>query len=235
MRTRCSAAMARSRSAPPEAVRSCARIASVIWSPTVNTGFRLVIGSWKIIAMRLPRMSRICAGDRSSRFLPSNMICPAAMRPGGGTSRITDSASTDLPQPDSPTMPSVRPRSTEMSTPSTATTSPPAVRNTVRRPETANSAPSPLAGEGCGRGGSPLPPTANCSERRSCSAERRRRDLLRRAVIPVEVRHVGLHALLRLVQRRRRPPDSRSSIHVHPRPPSVHPHNTLRTARSPAA
>ena len=72
MRTRCSAAMARLRSAPAEAVRSCARIASVIWSPTVNTGFRLVIGSWKIIAMRLPRMSRICAGDRSSRFLPSN-------------------------------------------------------------------------------------------------------------------------------------------------------------------
>ena len=66
----------------------------------MNTGFRLVIGSWKIIAMRLPRMSRICAGDRSSRFLPSNMICPAAMRPGGGTRRITDSDSTDLPQPD---------------------------------------------------------------------------------------------------------------------------------------
>ncbi len=38
------------------ALRSCARIASVIWSPTVNTGFRLVIGSWKIMAMRLPRI-----------------------------------------------------------------------------------------------------------------------------------------------------------------------------------
>ncbi len=35
------------------------------------------------------------------------------MRPGGGTRRITESDSTDLPQPDSPTMPSVRPRATE--------------------------------------------------------------------------------------------------------------------------
>ena len=30
---------------------------SAIWSPTLNTGFRLVMGSWKIIAMSLPRMS----------------------------------------------------------------------------------------------------------------------------------------------------------------------------------
>ena len=33
--------------------------ASAIWSPIVNTGFRLVIGSWKIIAMSLPRTWRI--------------------------------------------------------------------------------------------------------------------------------------------------------------------------------
>src|SRR3984957_1470891 len=73
------------------------------------------------------------------------------MRPGGGTSRITDNDSTDLPQPDSPTMPSVRPRPTEMSTPSTAATSPPPVRNTVRREEIASRGkptPSPLAGQG---------------------------------------------------------------------------------------
>ena len=146
MRTRSNDAMARLRSAPAEAERSCARIASVIWSPTVNTGFRLVIGSWKIIAMRLPRMSRICASDRSRRLRPSNMICPSAMRPGEAISRITDSDSTDLPQPNSPTMPSVRPRSTEISTPSTAAMSPAAVRNTVRSPVTDSSAVMP-----CGR------------------------------------------------------------------------------------
>ena len=54
------------------------------------------------------------------------------MRPGGGTRRITESDSTDLPQPDSPTMPSVRPRATETSTPSTAAISPLAVRKVVR-------------------------------------------------------------------------------------------------------
>ena len=28
---------------------------SAIWSPTVMTGFEAVIGSWKIMAMRVPR------------------------------------------------------------------------------------------------------------------------------------------------------------------------------------
>ena len=37
---------------------------------------------------------------------------------------MIESAVTDLPQPDSPTMPSVLPRSTEKLTPSTACTSP---------------------------------------------------------------------------------------------------------------
>jgi len=37
---------------------------------------------------------------------------------------MTESAVTDLPQPDSPTMPSVFPRSTPKLTPSTARTSP---------------------------------------------------------------------------------------------------------------
>ncbi len=45
---------------------------------------------------------------------PSNMIRPASMRPGGGTRRMIDIAVTDLPQPDSPTMPRVRPAATEM-------------------------------------------------------------------------------------------------------------------------
>ena len=34
------------------------RMASAIWSPTVNTGFSDVIGSWKIIAISLPRSAR---------------------------------------------------------------------------------------------------------------------------------------------------------------------------------
>src|SRR5262245_19417929 len=49
---------------------SCSRIASAICSPTVKTGFNEVIGSWKIIAISLPRILRICEGDRVRRFLP---------------------------------------------------------------------------------------------------------------------------------------------------------------------
>ena len=45
--------------------------------------------------------------------MPSKRIEPPAMRPGGcGTRPMIDSAVTLLPQPDSPTMPSVRPAST---------------------------------------------------------------------------------------------------------------------------
>src|SRR5690606_41951821 len=48
-------------------------------------------------------------------------ICPPTIRPGGsGTSRITERAVTLLPQPDSPTTPTVWPRSTSIETPSTA-------------------------------------------------------------------------------------------------------------------
>ena len=58
MPTMRSASMARSR-ASCLLILKCSRTASAIWSPTVNTGLRLVIGSWKIIAMCLPRRWRI--------------------------------------------------------------------------------------------------------------------------------------------------------------------------------
>src|SRR5688500_13616745 len=61
------------------------------------------------------------------------------MRPGGcGTRPMIDSAVTLLPQPDSPTMPRVRPGSSLKSTPSTARTSPPSPANTVRNPRTSS-------------------------------------------------------------------------------------------------
>jgi hypothetical protein len=61
-------------------------------------------------------------------------MLPLAMRPGGdATSRMIDSAVTDLPQPDSPTTPSVVPRGTANETPSTARTVPRSVRNSVTR------------------------------------------------------------------------------------------------------
>ena len=76
----------------------------------VSTGFSDDIGSWKIIAMRLPRTSRMSASLSCSRSRPSNSTEPPAMRPGGlCTSRNSESALTLLPHPLSPTSPTVSP------------------------------------------------------------------------------------------------------------------------------
>ncbi|EDT38062.1 conserved hypothetical protein [Burkholderia ambifaria MEX-5] len=96
----------------------CSAIASLIWSPTVNTGFSDVIGSWKIIAMSAPRIPRIVAAlawARSTSAPPRrrNAIRPLVISPPPcSTRRISASDVTDLPEPDSPTIASVSPRST---------------------------------------------------------------------------------------------------------------------------
>ena len=50
------------------------RIASATCSPAVYSGLRKVIGSWKIIAMWLPRMSCISRSGTAVRSTPSNMM-----------------------------------------------------------------------------------------------------------------------------------------------------------------
>ncbi len=62
--------------------RWCSATVSAIWRPTVITGLRLVIGSWKIIDIRLPRIARIAAGSSASSSSPSNRMLPETMRPG---------------------------------------------------------------------------------------------------------------------------------------------------------
>src|SRR6266851_4000432 len=101
--------------------------------PTLKTGFRDVIGSWKIIAIDSPRIP--CISDSLSfvRSVPSYMTRPPTTRPGGGISRIRLSAVTDLPLPDSPTMPSVSPALSSNETPSTAFTTPSGVENCVAK------------------------------------------------------------------------------------------------------
>jgi len=54
-------------------------------------------------------------------------------------SRMSESAVTDLPQPDSPTMPSVSPAASSNDTPSTARTTPSRVKNCVLRSLTSSS------------------------------------------------------------------------------------------------
>jgi hypothetical protein len=98
---------------------SCTRGTSAIWSPTVNTGLRAVIGSWKIIATRAPRRAQLALG-RVIRSRPSNSTwLPGSISPGGRIRRRIESAVTDLPQPLSPTTPRVSPAWTSNDTPST--------------------------------------------------------------------------------------------------------------------
>src|SRR5262245_37274370 len=112
---------------------------SVICVPILSVGFSDVIGSWKIIAISRPRTSSSRFSDSFVRSRPSNSIEPDTISAGGFGSRpMIDSAVTDLPQPDSPTMPSVSPLSTEKLTPSTARTAPSRVMKYVRRSSTSS-------------------------------------------------------------------------------------------------
>ena len=66
MPTISSSSMARARDSDSSSPM-CRRMTSTIWLPMVRTGFSEVIGSWKTIAMRLPRMCRISALEILSR------------------------------------------------------------------------------------------------------------------------------------------------------------------------
>ena len=85
---------------------------SVICLPMLSTGFREVMGSWKIIPMRFPRTDLMRDMEMSSRSSPSKSTLPATILPGGlATRRIIDRACTLLPHPLSPTMPTISPSS----------------------------------------------------------------------------------------------------------------------------
>ena len=89
--------------------------ASAIWSPTRSTGLRLLIGSWNTIAISGPRIRRIVSANSRTRsrrcpVRSVNSIWPAVIRPPvWSISRVMESAVTDLPEPDSPTIASVSP------------------------------------------------------------------------------------------------------------------------------
>ena len=108
-------------------------MASTIWSPMRYTGLSDVMGSWKIMAMSLPRISRYSFSESVVRSLPSNSIEPPATWPGSARRPIIDRLVTDLPEPDSPTMARISPSSTENVTSSTARTTPRLTGNSVQR------------------------------------------------------------------------------------------------------
>src|SRR5712671_907160 len=86
-------------------------------SPTcfssVCSGFSEVIGSWKTIAMRLPRISRSRAGAAPTNSSPAKRMLLSGVwaAAGYGSSCRIDSAVTDFPEPLSPTRANVSPRS----------------------------------------------------------------------------------------------------------------------------
>src|SRR5436190_5348383 len=101
--------------------------------PIEWTGFSEVIGSWKIIAMSLPRMSRSRRAPVVSRFSPLKSASPLVIVFLRSFRPMIVRQVTLLPEPDSPTMPSVLPFSTLKLTPSTALTIPSSVWKYVFR------------------------------------------------------------------------------------------------------
>src|SRR5918995_1451160 len=86
----------------------------------VSDGLSDVIGFWKIMAIRLPRIRRIASSGTSSSGVPANPTLPATMRPPDGRRRMIALAVIVLPDPDSPTMPTTVPRRTVKPTLSSA-------------------------------------------------------------------------------------------------------------------
>ena len=81
----------------------------MICRPILSTGLSEVIGSWKIMAISRPRMRRISSSvsPRSSR--PPKRMEPRVRAVPAGSSCMTASAETDLPEPDSPTIATISP------------------------------------------------------------------------------------------------------------------------------
>ncbi|ODQ83872.1 hypothetical protein BFG51_08405 [Dietzia alimentaria] len=116
------------------------RSGSMICRPIVRMGLSEVSGSWKTMAISRPQ--NFCASRRvsDSTSRPSKRtVEDGSTRAEDGAMPMIDRTSIDLPDPDSPTMPIVSPRRSEMSTPSTGVTRPAGVSMWVRRFRTSSS------------------------------------------------------------------------------------------------
>src|SRR6185312_921985 len=133
---------ARARSRASESLTfTCACTVSIIWVSTRRTGLRVIIGSWKIMAISAPRIARSRSGVAAVSSSPLNRIeLPSTMRPGGSIRPRIEKPVTVLPEPDSPTRPRTSPGATSKSTPSTALATPSLVKKCVRRLRTLSAA-----------------------------------------------------------------------------------------------
>src|SRR5262245_46679589 len=96
------------------------------------------MGSWRITAIRRPRIRRSSRWLLRVRSWPSKRTLPPTMRPARGRSPTIDRQVVVLPLPDSPTSPRVSPSRRAKLTPSTALTTrvPPKLKKCVRRSDT---------------------------------------------------------------------------------------------------
>src|SRR5690242_19665055 len=111
----------------------CVSSVSRICLPIVRTGLSEVIGSWKIIAISRPRVLRRARSFCVSKSRPWKTARPERTRPFQARRPRIASEVTLLPQPASPTMPSVSPAEISKEIPLTAWTTPLRVVNSTRR------------------------------------------------------------------------------------------------------
>ena len=87
----------------------------MIWWPIRISGLSENFGSCRIIEIRLPRIVRICRSDAAIRSMPSKRSRLAVTWAAFGVSFRIERPVSDLPEPDSPTIPTFsRPIENEM-------------------------------------------------------------------------------------------------------------------------
>ena len=114
-------------------ISMCACRVSTICVPMLSTGLSEVIGSCNTTAIERARSWRSASGASVVSSRPSSLTRPL-MRALGGSRRSTARASMVLPDPDSPTMPRVRPAASVRLTWSTARSGPRAVASSTPTP-----------------------------------------------------------------------------------------------------
>ena len=138
MRTRDSAATARERAASRETLAWRSSTSSIC-RPMRRIGFSAVRGLWNTMEISRPRVAASACGVARSMSMPANRIRPARMSAAASIRPMTAYASTDLPEPLSPTTPTISPRPTLNEAPSSAWTRPERVRKSSTRSSTASS------------------------------------------------------------------------------------------------
>ena len=123
---------------------SCAVIARPSWSPIVVSGSSEAPGLEPMMAILRPRTRRRERSSSESRSSPSRSTSPPVTLPGKRTWLTSECTSTDLPQPVSPTRPSIRPLCRSRDTSRTASTSPAWVKKVVETPPAERTTPLPL-------------------------------------------------------------------------------------------